>query len=209
METRVDKPRQAPASTTNSTAFPAHVQEAAESCYNVAANELLARIKMREQLLILNVSASLAIFGFAFRDHSPLLLLVAPHIAFGAVVLFEQQHSIIGAFFRYFEHLGESSRGEAGLPEDFQPWHASTFFVNHIAGGGIYERFVGRTFLFLGPPIGALIFAPLIQLEGEVNEFFISGISDYSRHWSLSGTYTQRSTNVSPRMTQCGSSQVA
>lgn len=131
-----------------------------DSAYAVAAEELVSRIKMREQLLLLNVTASLAVFGFAFQDKSPVVLLIIPHICFGSVVLFGQQHSIIGALFSYFVDLGHQTDVVSQKGRKL-PWHASRFFAEYVASKGVVWRYLGRAILFIGPSIGALIFSYL------------------------------------------------
>lgn len=81
------------------------------SCYEVAKEELVTRMKMRDQMSLLNATASLAVFGFVFKQESPdpNIIMIIPHIGFAAVLLFAQQHSLVGALFYYFHHLGEQS----------------------------------------------------------------------------------------------------
>ena len=134
-------------------------------CYDVAVKELVVRLRLRENVMLLSVTASLAVFAMALNnDRSDLnLLLIVPHIGFAASLLFAQQHSMVSAMYGYFRDVGDP--GEYFILSRRNPWHAHERFFNHLVQNHAQlKRYAGRSFLLHGPSIGALYLSAMQPL---------------------------------------------
>lgn len=107
--------------------------EAAGRYYDSARSELIERIGLRDNALILYLGAVGAIFGVVYgSERQPLIvLLLIPFLALGAAFIISQHHEVIGALGRYLgRELEEHLRGDSRNPPP--QWDTSDTLREHF-----------------------------------------------------------------------------
>lgn len=134
-----------------------------KTVYSNAHQELLERIKLRDNMILLYLALCGTLFGIAFQagegidPKSYLLLLVIPYLAFGASILLNQHVTIIAAIGKY---LSDELYSEKYIDKsELLPpsWDNSKTF-REFKNRSTSLRSWGHSLLILIPSITSLLF---------------------------------------------------
>src|SRR5258708_37848865 len=129
--------------------------DAAHTYYESARQELIERIRLRDNSLFVYLGAVGALFGTALaKTAAGQILLVVPYLTLGAVFLMAQHHEVIGNLESYLvnELAPFLDEHEANVPQ----WNNSSA-LHAYYGQAMLWRLVAHCMLLLVPPAAALI----------------------------------------------------
>lgn len=122
--------------------------------YKSARNELVERVKLRDQVLLVYLAFVGAISGAALSLHgSKQIALVLPFLGMGCAILVSQHNSVIGAIIRYTstDLHGHLLSGHADIPDFVN----SSSFRSHSPRSNFF-RSVGHAVVILVPEVTGL-----------------------------------------------------
>jgi len=175
--------------------------------YKSAADELLLHIRLRHNLLLLGVTAHLALFGLALKygeaaaGHSGaaaasgavnyIALLIVPHVSFVITMLYTNEHNEIGALFGYMRDLG--SEEKEFVVRRTNAWYAHPRFYGYLTSNFAHtKRFIARSLLIQAPAFAALYLYVLLipAFSGSLYWYFGLGAACLSCliHWQAAGS---------------------
>ncbi len=143
--------------------------DTARTFYESARTELIQRIQLRDNALVLFLGAISAIFGFSgkFGNNDFGFFLIIPYLAFGAATIVEHHNSMIGLLGlflsvelgEYFKEIKENApqwdTSSSLLSSSL--WHAKSKKYFDIASPFFLRRKIGHWILLLTPSIVSLV----------------------------------------------------
>src|SRR5262245_55690180 len=125
--------------------------ETGRSYYESARQEIIARIGLRDNVIVFYLAATGAIFGVALGSSvRESILLILPLLSLGATVLVCQHTSVAGALSHYCaQEIGPIL--DAGIPQ----WDASRA-LDSYRHSAVTLRSWGHFFLIISPAIASL-----------------------------------------------------
>jgi len=119
--------------------------------YSSARNELIERIRLRDQVLLAYLGAAGALFAFAFgKDGRMDALVVMPYLALGAALFVQQHNDVIGSLSLYCKDEIGPYLGDAP-----PHWDASKALGDYL-DSAVRLRTWGNVAVVLTPSIGAM-----------------------------------------------------
>ena len=128
----------------------------ARTNYVVARTELVERIRLREQVLLVYLAVIGTIFGIALENFEKnTILLIIPFIAFGCSILVSQHNSVIGTLLHFCSH--EIKPFLESIDEYAPQFGVSMAFKEHSKRSN-YLRSFGHAIIIIIPCFVALIY---------------------------------------------------
>ena|GEM_PF-2235543 len=129
--------------------------ETARKHYESARMELIERIQLRDNVLLLYLGAVGTIFGVSIGTTARLeILLVIPYLALGASTIVSQHHAMIGSLGDFLAHEIEPFLREIG---EYAPqWDTSEALKASSNMSTLMGRTLGHLLLIIIPPIAGL-----------------------------------------------------
>ena len=129
----------------------------ARTAYESARSELVSRLQLRDNVLLVYVGSVGALLGVALGTSvNPEILITIPYIAIGVAVLLAQHHSAIGALLHFC--TGELSDFLEKLePSENAPQWDNSVIANRYAAASMLKRTLGHFIILLLPCCAALL----------------------------------------------------
>lgn len=128
--------------------------DSARQYHATARSEIIQRLQLRDNVLLVFLGATGALFGIALGTNAnPEILLVVPYLTLGATLIISQHHEVIGSlglFLREELHPALEKMGDAA-PE----WDTSDA-LREYHSQAIWMRILAHTILLIIPPLGSL-----------------------------------------------------
>lgn len=129
--------------------------DSARRFYDSARQELIQRIHLRDNVLLVYIGVVGTIFGISFGSASAAqILLVIPYLALGAAVIVSQHNAIIGSIGIFLANEIEPFLKDLG--ESAPQWDTSNA-LHEYSKDAIWMRSLGHFLLILIPPVTALV----------------------------------------------------
>lgn len=142
--------------------------ETALAAYQAARQEVIERIRLRDNALVMFLGATSVVFGLAVDDkaRSSLLLLLIPYLALAASFILAQHDRTIGALCAFItDDLRKFLRG---LRADAPMWESSQF-LREYTDLSILMRTLSNLILIILPAVLSLAWAwSTIRSEGKL-----------------------------------------
>jgi hypothetical protein len=128
--------------------------DSARTHHDTARSEIIKRLELRDNVLVIYLGAIGALFGVAFGTSvNKEVLLVVPYLTLGAATIISQHQEVIGSLGRFLylelqpfmESIGEAA------PQ----WDASKSLLDYLPQA-IWLRTIGHLLLIITPAITAL-----------------------------------------------------
>lgn len=128
--------------------------ETARQYHAAARSEIIQRIQLRDNVLLVFLGAAGALFGIALgSDVKPEILLVVPYLTFGATLIISQHHEVIGSLGLYLRKELHPIFEEAG---DTAPDWDSSDALRDCHSQAMWMRTLAHIILLIAPPVGSL-----------------------------------------------------
>jgi len=120
-----------------------------------ARDEILLRIRLRDYVIMLYLSAIGTIFGFAISiDGINDILFIIPFLSLGASLLISQHQELIGTIGQYI--VTELHPYFIKIEEDAPQWDMSVSLINNLSNA-IWERTISHCVLIIVPSTISLV----------------------------------------------------
>ena len=122
-------------------------------------NQLIARVKMRDNILIVYLAAIGAIFGVALGSNtkSPEILLIIPFLALGTTILFSHHNVLIGSILNFFSNEMDVFYKE-NFKDQYIPQYETSNSFKRVFESALYLTTWGSFIVTLVPCVISLAF---------------------------------------------------
>lgn len=140
--------------------------------FNNAREELVARIGLRDQVLLVFLGATGTIFGVALGMTNNSILLSLPFLALGASVIVSQHNSVIGSLADYCVHELEPYLNSLLPPPHVPQWDNSKA-LRKYSSEAIKHRTWGHAIIIVVPSVVSLVANASVGFSGELAHLLI------------------------------------